>query len=300
MENLRGGALMVLAMLGFALEDMLIKLMAGGLPVWQIIGALGLGGAAVFGTVLVIRGQRLFSRVWLGPVILLRNAGEVIGAVGFVSAITLIPLSTASAILQSAPLAVTLGAALFLGEPVGWRRWSAILVGFAGVLLVIRPGMSGFDALSLLAVLGVAGLTLRDLATRRAPVAVSSFQLSFMAFLSLVPTAAAMALVDPLPMVLPAPRDWAMLAAAVGVGTLAYYALVAAMRVGEIGFVTPFRYSRMLFALVIGMAVFGERPDGLMLAGSAIIVGSGIYTVWRERKLRPAARPPLPLGAAAR
>ena len=300
MENLRGGALMTMAMLGFAIEDMFIKLMSAGLPTWQIIGALGVGGAAIFGAILVIRRQPLFSRAWLARSVMLRNTCEAVGTAAFVSAITLIPLSTASAILQSTPLAVTLGAALMFHEPVGWRRWSAILAGFAGVLLVIRPGMAGFDALSLLAVLGVAGLALRDLATRRVPAGVSSFQLSFMAFLTLVVTALAMAPFDPRPAAMPTPAGWAMLAAAVGFGALAYYALVAAMRLGEIGFVAPFRYSRLIFALVIGMVVFDENPDALMLAGSAIIVASGIYTIWRERKLRRSARRPLPLAAAPR
>jgi drug/metabolite transporter (DMT)-like permease len=300
MDNLRGGALMTLAMLGFAFEDMFIKLMAADLPTWQIIAVLGIGGALVFGIILGVRRQPLFSRAWLDPAVVLRNACEAVGTAAFVSAITLIPLSTASAILQSTPLAVTLGAALMFREPVGWRRWSAILVGFAGVLLVIRPGMAGFDALSLLALLGVAGLALRDLATRKVPKGISSFQLSFMAFLTLVPTALLLGLFDPRPAALPTAAGWAMLAAAVGFGVLAYYALVAAMRLGEIGFVAPFRYSRLIFALVIGMVIFGERPDAMMLAGSAIIVASGIYTIWRERKLRRAARRPLSLTPAPR
>ncbi|MFV0515633.1 MAG: DMT family transporter [Jhaorihella sp.] len=289
MDNLRGAALMTLAMLGFAFEDMFIKLMAGAMPTWQIIGALGIGGAVVFSAILVARRQRLPGRAWLAGPILLRNAGELVGTCGFVTAIALTPISSASAILQATPLAVTLGAALFLAEPVGWRRWSAILAGFFGVLLVIRPGMQGFDALSLFAVLGVAGLALRDLVTRRVPRDVSSFQLSFMAFLTLIPAAWVLSLFSTAPFVVPDARQWAMLAGAVGLGTLAYYAIVAAMRVGEVSFVTPFRYSRMIFALIVGMAVFGERPDLPMLVGSAIIVGSGIYTVWRERKLRPAA-----------
>lgn len=287
-DNLRGALLMVLAMLGFALEDMMIKLLAGALPTWQIIGALGIGGAAVFAAVLAIRHQRFPAREWISPPILLRNAGELIGTAGFVTAIALTPISSASAILQVTPLAVTLGAALFLREPVGWRRWSAILAGFAGVILVIRPGMDGFDARSLFAVLGVAGLAVRDLATRIVPANVSSFQLSFMAFVTLIPVAGLLSLFSPAPLVVPDGAQWAMLAGAVGLGTLAYYAIVAAMRVGEVSFVTPFRYSRLLFALAVGVVVFGERPDTAMLIGSAIIVGSGIYTVWRERKLRVA------------
>ncbi len=300
MGNLRGAVLMTLSMLGFAIEDMFIKLMAETLPTWEIVAALGLGGAAAFGAALLLRRERLVSRAMFDRRVALRNAGELVGTLGFVTAITLTPISQASAILQATPLAVTLGAALFLGDPVGWRRWSAIIVGFFGVVLVIRPGLDGFDVLSVFAVIGVAGLALRDLATRLVPGGVSSFQLSFLAFLTLVPAAALLALITGAAAVMPGPRDLALMVGAVGVGALAYYAIVAAMRVGEVSFVTPFRYSRMLFALAVGMAAFGERPDLPMLIGSAMIVGSGIYTIWRERKHRAATRPPLSLAGGGR
>lgn len=289
MDNLRGAALMTLAMLGFAIEDMIIKLMAGALPTWQIIGLMGIGGASVFALLTRWRGQVLFPRAAISPVVLLRNFGELVGTVGFVTAIALTPISSASAILQATPLAVTLGAALFLGDPVGWRRWSAILAGFVGVLIIIRPGMAAFDPLSLFAVLGVVGLAFRDLATRRVPREVSSFQLSFLAFLTLVPTAGVLSLFSAQAFVPPTPALWAMILASILMAVAAYYAIVAAMRVGEVSFVTPFRYSRMVFALVVGIFVFGESPDLPMLVGSAIIVASGIFTVWRERKQRAVA-----------
>jgi drug/metabolite transporter (DMT)-like permease len=300
MDNLRGAALMTLAMLGFAIEDMLIKLMAGALATWQIIGVMGIGGAAAFACLTLWQGQKLFPRAAISRVILLRNLGELIGTVGFVTAIALTPISSASAILQATPLMVTLGAALFLKEQVGWRRWSAILVGFCGVLLIIRPGMEAFDPLSLFALLGVFGLALRDLATRNVPPAISSFQISFLAFLTLIPAAGVLSLFSAQGFVTPTPRLWLLMAAAVLLAVGAYYAIVAAMRVGDVSFVTPFRYSRMVFALVVGVVVFDESPDAPMLIGSAIIVASGIYTVWRERKRGSATRAPLPLEGTAR
>jgi drug/metabolite transporter (DMT)-like permease len=300
MDNLRGAMLMVLAMLGFAIEDMFIKLTADALPVGQIISLIGAGGGTIFAVILFIQGQALWSRDMATLPILLRAVGEVVGTLSFVTAIALTEISSASAILQATPLAVTLGAALFLGEPVGWRRWSAIIVGFAGVLLIIRPGADSFNALSLFAVLGVLGLALRDLATRRVPAGTSSMQLSFLAFIVLVPAGALLMLAARTPFVAPAPLNWAYLIGAMSIGVFAYYAIVAAMRVGEVSFVTPFRYSRMLFALVIGIVIFSERPDMLTLTGAAIIVASGIYTVWRERKHRaqiPAGLPkPRPAG----
>ena len=289
MDNLRGAALMTFAMLGFAIEDMFIKLMSGALPVGQIILMLGIGGAAVFAALTLWQGTPLFSRLFLTRIILLRNLGELVGTLGFVTAIVLTPLSSASAILQATPLAVTLGAALFLQEQVGWRRWSAIIVGFFGVLLIIRPGLDGFDANSLFAVQGVVGLAIRDLATRRVPRTTSSMQLSFLAFLTLVPTGFILLQINGAPMVAPDLHLWGLVGGAILLGVASYYAIVAAMRVGDVGFVTPFRYTRLIFAMCVGVVVFAEQPDTLMLVGSAIIVGSGLFTVWRERKQRKTA-----------
>lgn len=291
MDNLRGAGIMVLAMLGFAIEDGLIKLLAGALPVGQIIGLLGVGGAIVFAILCRTRGEALWDAGFLSPSILLRNLAELVGTLGFVTAIALIPLSTASAILQAAPLLVTLGAAVFLGEQVGWRRWAAILVGFCGVLLIIRPGTSEFDWLSLFAVLGVLGLATRDLATRRVAFSVSSMQLSFLAFLTLIPASAILLAAGGIAPVWPELTQSVLMVAAVLIAALSYFAITYAMRIGEIGFVTPFRYSRMIFALIIGLTVFGERPDALTLLGAAIIIASGLYTLWRERAVKsvPAA-----------
>lgn len=286
MDNLRGATLMVLAMLGFAIEDSFIKLMGDALPVGQILMMLGAGGALVFAAVVLLQGRALFEREMLTTPVLLRAVGEIAGTMCFISAIVFTPLSTASAILQATPLVVTLGAALFLGEAVGWRRWAAISVGFMGVLMIIRPGLDGFSPLSLFAVGGVFGLALRDISTRKIPQTLSSMQLSFLGFVVLVPAGFAMLWLTDQPLAPLDTRLWSLIAAAIGIGVFAYYGIVAAMRVGEVSFVTPFRYSRLIFAMVIGIAFFGERPDALTVLGGGIIVASGIYTVLRERKHR--------------
>jgi len=286
--NLRGAAIMVLAMLGFAVEDAVIKGLAETLSIGQIIGMLGLGGGVVFALICRAQGQPLWSPAFLARAVIIRNLAELTGAVGFVTALSLIPLSTASAILQAGPLLVTLGAALFLGEPVGWRRWGAILVGFGGVLLIIRPGTSDFNWLALYAVLGVVGLAIRDLSTRSVKADVSSVQLSMLAFFSLVPAAILLMLVSGSAMVNPAPQEWGLLAVCVLIGAVAYFAITVAMRIGEISFVTPFRYSRMIFALIIGVVFFAETPDALTLIGAAIIILSGLYTLWREQVVKSA------------
>lgn len=283
-DNLRGAMLMALAMAGFALEDMFIKLLADALPVGQVLWMLGLGGALVFGAMAKRRGEVILSPALLSRPLLLRNTAELIGTVGFVLGFVLGSLAMASAILQAAPLMVTLGAVLFLGETVRWRRWSAIVVGFLGVLLIVRPGMAGFEPASLFAVIGVLGLAGRDLATRVVPRNVSSFQISAWAFAMMIPAGIGLMLVMGDGMTMPDTRAVLLLSAALLIGVLAYYAVVGSMRVGELSLVTPFLYTRMLFALVVAVLVFGERPDALTLIGAAIVIAAGLFTLWRETK----------------
>ena len=285
-DNLRGSLLMVLAMAMFALEDMFIKLLADTVPVGQVVALLGVGGALVFGAMVRLKGQRLLPPEVMSGAVVLRNLAEVTGGLAFVLAIVLTPLSSASAILQATPLAVTLGAALFFGEKVGWRRWGAILCGFFGVLLIVRPGLEGFEPASLLAVLAVVMLGTRDLATRRVPARVSSWQLSAWAYVVTIPGGLLLLAAAGEAPVVPDGPDALRLGAMLAVGLVAYWALVGAVRTGEVSVVTPFRYSRMLFALVIGIAVFGERPDTLTLVGATIVVCAGLFTIWRETRRR--------------
>lgn len=284
-DNLRGAVLMALAMAGFALEDMFIKLLADTVPVGQILVMLGLGGAVAFGIIAHRKGQQVLSPALLSRTILIRNLAEMIGTIGFVLGFVLASLATASAILQAAPLFVTLGAVVFFGEKVGWRRWSAILAGFIGVMLIVRPGMAGFEPASILAVIGVLGLAGRDLATRAVPRSISSYHVSTWAFFMLIPAGIFLMLAMGEAPVRLEFAQLIKLGSALGIGVFAYYGIVAAMRIGEMSFVTPFRYSRMLFALIIAVLVFDERPDGLTLIGAGIIICAGLFTLWRERKL---------------
>lgn len=289
MDNLRGIALMVASMAGFAIEDAMIKGVSARLPSGQILIVLGIMGAAIFAAIAKARGLRLVSPALVQRSVVVRNLSEMVGTVCYVSAIILTPLSSASAILQATPLAVTLGAAVFLGAPVGWRRWSAIAVGFAGVLIIVRPGAEGFMPASLLAVAGVIFLAARDLATRTAPPHIASLVLAFYGFAAVVPAGGVL---------LAFQGGWAPLTAELVlrlavtalVGVAAYYAIVAAMRVGDVAVVTPFRYARIVFALILGVAVFDETVDGWTLAGVAIVIGSGLYTLLREARLGRANR----------
>lgn len=283
MENLRGATLMVFAMFAFAVEDAIIKLTAETLPIGQILVILGVGGFALFASAVKSRGEKVLDPALLSTPVLLRGTGELIGTLGFVSAIVLTPLSSASAILQATPLVVSLGAALFLGETVGWRRWSAVIIGLFGVLLIIRPGMADFEPLSLLALIGVFGLAIRDLATRRVAPSISSMKLGYVGFLAILPGGLAHMWATGAAFVMPQGIVWGYIAAMLIIGVVASYAIAGSMRIGEVSFITPFRYSRLVFAMVLGVMVFDESIDAMTLLGSAIIVASGIYTVWRER-----------------
>jgi len=289
MENLRGIVLMVVSMAGFSVEDALIKGVSSDLGSGQILVLLGLMGAAIFAVIAKLNGLRLLTPALLKRPVVIRNLSEMLGTVCYVSAIILTPLSSASAILQATPLAVTLGAAIFLGAPVGWRRWSAIAVGFIGVLIIVRPGAAGFMPASILAVGGVILLAARDLATRSAPAHIPSLILAFSGFLAVVPAGAVlMAFQGGWAEVPPAILARLGLTACVGVG--AYYAIVAAMRLGDVAVVTPFRYSRIIFALILGITVFDETVDGWTIIGAAIVIASGLYTLLREARMRRLAQ----------
>jgi drug/metabolite transporter (DMT)-like permease len=273
---------MVAAMVCFALEDVLLKQISSVLPVGQVLALTGAGCGLIFLLMALLGRKPVLWRALLLPAVALRNLSEALGSVVFVTALALGTLSQVSAILQATPLAMTLGAALFLGESVGWRRWTAIGMGFAGVLLVIQPGTAGFTPATLLAVATVILLAVRDLCSRAVPSEVSSVQLAAWGFLSLVPAGiVTMLLTGAQPVGLAMP-EWVRLAAILVVGSCGYYSIVAAARTGEVSAVVPFRYTRLVFAMFLAYFVFSERPDGLMLAGAALIVGTGLYTIWRS------------------
>jgi len=277
---------MVAAMAGFALEDVLFKQLAVTLPVGQLLALVGIGGGCIFSVAARLAGRPVFSRELLLRPVLLRNLCEAVGSGFFVSALALSTLSGVSAILQATPLAVTLGAAVGLREMVGWRRWTAIGIGFVGVLLIVQPGMRGFEPASLFAVATVILLAIRDLSSRAVPASIPSAQIAAWGFLSIVPAGLFMLLTTGTMPVMLGHTDFVRLAAIFVVGGIGYYSLIAATRTGEVSAVVPFRYTRLVFALVLGRLVFGEHPDAMMITGAALIVATGLYTVWRSAARR--------------
>lgn len=281
--NLRGALWMVAAMAGFAIEDMFLKAAARHMPLGQVLLVFGLVGSATFAILAARKGERILHPAAVSRPLLIRSGFEVTGRLFYSLAIALTPLSVASAILQATPLVVVAGAALLFGETVGWRRWTAILVGFAGVLVILRPGLDGFDALSLVTVLGLIGFAGRDLATRAAPRVLSNLQLGIYG-LAMLAVAGAILLAFSGGATWADATGWALVAATTVFGVAAYFALTVAMRTGEVSAVTPFRYTRLVFAMILGILVFGERPDALTLLGSALVVGAGLYALARGRR----------------
>ncbi|UWS78345.1 DMT family transporter [Phaeobacter sp. G2] len=285
MNNLNGILFILAAMAAFTLEDMFIKRLSGDVPVGQILMLLGLGSGTVFAAAAVYRGDNLFApAAWRGAAIL-RTLSEAVGAVAFATALSLVDISTVAAVFQALPLVITMGAALFLGEQVGWRRWSAICVGFVGVLMIVRPGLAGFNPSVILVLVAVLAIAARDLLTRMVDSSVSSAVVSFQAFASVI-VAGGLLLVSTgaEPTALDG-RQVGMMLGGVVFGVAGYYAIVTATRIGDASAITPFRYSRLLFSILVGVLVFGERPDAMTLGGAALIIVSGLYTFVRERRL---------------
>lgn len=281
--NRRGAVFMVLSMAGFAVEDSLLKIAAVSLPPGQVLITFGILGTMTFAALALMAGEAPLTRAMLGRPMILRSLSEVTGRLFYMLAIALTPLSTASAILQATPLVVMVGAAVLFGESIGPRRWLAVALGFGGVLLILRPGTEGFGALSLLAIMAMLGFAGRDLATRAAPVSLSFRQLGVVGFSMLI-VAGLIVLPFGGPMAAPDGATWAGLLAAAAAGVCAYTFLTVAMRTGEVGAVTPFRYTRLIFAMVAGVAIFGETPDRWTIIGSAVIILAGIAALRLSRQ----------------
>ncbi|MFC7702979.1 DMT family transporter [Plastorhodobacter daqingensis] len=281
-DNARGAIFMMLAMAAFTINDTFMKLLSAEIPLFQALFIRGIASVAAFLCLSGWMGGLRFDfgrRDWI--LIGLRTTGEVGAAYFFLTALFNMPLANVTAVLQALPLTVTLAAALFLAEPVGWKRLTAILVGFLGVMLIIRPGPDGFNIYALMALASVACVTLRDLATRRLSDRVPSIVVALCAGIGVTASAGIASLWVP----------WAMPSAA-GLGFLSgaavfvvagYILSVTAVRAGDLGFVSPFRYTGLLWALVLGLLIFGDWPDGLTLMGAAIIVTTGLFTLFRER-----------------
>lgn len=275
--------LMVAAMAVFAISDAAIKGASSTLPMGQIFTLVSLGSLFVFLPVLQRRGERLFSADVWNRAVVIRTLGEVFGSAGYIMALTLVPLTTASALMQAQPLALTFSAWLFLSERVGWRRWMAVGVGCIGVLIILRPGYEGFDANALWLLLGIAGLTARDLGTRMLPPHISTPFVATWALLLGTVLGLFLTMMTGA-WVMPSGQTWLLLAGASAAVCVAFVVITLSLRLGEMSAIAPFRYTRIVFATLLAIAFFGEWPDAATWIGTAIIIGSGLYAFWREKR----------------
>lgn len=284
-DNRKAILLILAAMAAFSVEDAFIKQLANTHSIGQILIVIGLFSALFFALLAIKNGQSLWaSNLWT-PLTLTRMLAEAIAGVAFVTSLSLVPLSTVAAVFQIMPLTVTMGAALFLGERVGWRRWTAVFVGFVGVLLIIRPGFEGFNPSVLWVMVAVVGVAIRDLVTRVIPANVESSIISFQAFSSVVVAGLIVLLVSDQVMAPIEGQQLVYFGCTIVFSISGYYAIVLAMRLGTASTVAPFRYSRLLFSLMLGVFIFKESPDALTLIGSGVIIATGMYTYLRERHL---------------
>ena len=290
MNNFKGILLMLIAMAGFTMEDLFMKKLSVNLSTGQILITLGFGSSLVFALMAKSKGYKLTAKIFWSKGMIIRQFAEGIAAVAFITSLTLIPLSTVAAVFQATPLVITMGAALFLGEAVGWRRWLAIIVGLIGVLIIIRPGLNSFDPNVGYVLIAVLFVTVRDLITRKLPMNVPSTIVSFQAFASLIIAGGVLIFLSDQKIVGLDKNQIYFVLGGIIFGVIGYYCIVASTRIGEAGVVTPFRYSRLLFAIIIGFLFFNERPDFLTLLGASIVIMTGIYTVLRERYLARRSR----------
>jgi drug/metabolite transporter (DMT)-like permease len=283
-ENLRGIVAITACNLLFLINDALIKLANSEMPLGEILFFRGVAVSILLVPIVLWTGAwRQAAHLWNWPVFW-RTVAEMAAAILYLLALFHLPIANTNAIAQIVPLMVTATGAIFLGEVVGWRRWTAIAVGFAGVLVVVRPGLSGFNAFSLVALASMLFITLRDVTTRIMPRGLP-------ALLVAVVTGVAVGLSGPVlglslgeAWVPPTGRTVALIAGSACFLLGGYLTAVEFMRHGDIAVIAPFRYTVIVWAMITGFLLWGELPDLLMLVGTAIIIATGVYTFYRERK----------------
>lgn len=284
-DNLRGAVLMTLSMVGFGCNDTVMKFVTLEMPLYQ---AIFLRGALVLGGLFLLAWRKNAVRLRIPSatrgIMALRLLGEVGSTVLFLNALQYMAIGDLSAVMQSLPLVVMLGATLIFREPLGWRRLSAVLIGLVGVMIILRPGTDTFGIWSLIALGLVLLVAMRDLSTRSFTADVSSFTIAIYAAMSVtVMGAIGMAVQG---WIAPTVQQMSLLVLGAGFLTVGYLSAVAAMRIGEITYVAPFRYTSLIVAILAGLLVFGDWPDSWTWIGSALVVGAGIYSILREAMTR--------------
>lgn len=282
-DNSRGALLMIVAMASFTCNDAIIKSVTPFLNIGQIMMVRGLMTLILVYIIARKMNALMPLKTIFKPVVMARSLCEVMATILFLTGLSQIDFANVTSIMQSLPLVVTLGAALFLGEPVGWRRWLAIVIGFSGVLIILRPGQEAFSTGSLYLVGAVAVTAGRDLLTRKMPSNIPSMTVTF--FTTLVNTLFGAILIVPYGGWQPISGELiAYLFAASIIVMLGYQTIIMAMRLGEIAFVAPFRYTSLVFSFTVSILIFHEKIDIWTIVGASIVMCSGLYTFYREAR----------------
>lgn len=287
-DNLRGALFMMGSMAGFVGSDAIMKSVSDDLSLYQAIFLRGLIATSLLASLAWQQGAfKEFPRGKDLQITLVRSVADLAAALCFLTALFQIGLAHLTAIAMAAPLVITLAGVVFLGHKVGWRRYAAIVAGFIGVLLIVKPGAAGFDAYSLWGLASVGFVVLRDLATRGLSTQVPSLVVAMCTSGGATLAGGLIALFGDWPDDILQPLLKLVFCAMFLIVGLVFS--VSAMRVGEVAVVSPFRYSAIIVAVVLGYLVFGEVPDLWAATGSLIVVGSGIFTFYRERVVAQAA-----------
>ena len=244
------------------------------------------GGLIIFAIIALIKGENLIERRAYSPILLIRYCAEMLGLGAMIMGLTKVPLSVVGTVTQASPIFVAAGAVIFFKEIVSWRRWSSIIVGFVGVVLVIQPGGQSLDYAVLWAVAALLAFSIRDLVTRLTPPDMPSASIATFTMIAAFPFTTAWVFFSGEKFFSPG-IDWVVVASMIILGSFGYLLLITSLRIGDLSAIMPFRYSRIVFLLILGVLVFGERPTLSMLVGSALILVSGIYIMWRERLTKP-------------
>jgi len=281
-KNSKGILLMLISMAAFAVGDTFVKISGSFLSPSQIMFFLISGGLIIFTLIALSKGERLRDRRAFSPILLIRYSAEMLGLVAMIMGLTKIPLSVVGTVTQASPILVAAGAVIFFKEAVSWRRWSSIIIGFFGVVLVIQPTGQSLDFAVIWPVVALVAFSVRDLVTRLTPSDIPSASIATFTMIAAFPFTVAWVFFSGQKF-FPPGIDWAVVAGMIILGSIGYLLLITSLRIGDLSAIMPFRYSRIVFLLILGVLVFGERPTLSMLAGSALILISGLYIMWRER-----------------
>lgn len=279
-QNMLGMGLMLLGFFLFSSGDVQAKLLTEVLPPFQIVWFRSMGLTLGVLLWMALRGTRLPHANRPGPQIA-RGVAAAGSAVLFVTAVAHVPLADAVAVSFVAPFMLTIAGAVLLREPVGLRRWLAVIVGFVGMVIVIRPGMGVLHPAILLVVAAAALFAARQVLSR--VVAGSDSIATTVAYTALTATAL-LSLAQPFVWINPPDlQSWALILGLAATASVGEILIIRALDIAQAVVLAPLHYSLILWGTGYGFLAFGDLPDGWTLIGCAVIVASGLYTLHRER-----------------